>query len=485
MAIVHARLSNRGLLTATPVRLALAAFIVTLLVLTSVTVRRRDGNPHDPTLNESACSVPPFELVGAEGLVDPGAFRRMAVSADLFHGIVPQHIALRIGYYAVIAWGAVAVMWAIYLWVIWRTRSRPVGLRAVVCGAVALSVLAVTVPPIYSTDSFGYAIYGRIAADYGANPYTTSPASTASADPLMPYVYWRDIASPYGPVWTLISQGAVHAPGSPLEVAVRFKLIALAATLANGWLIYTLVKRRWPDNAGWAYLAFSWNPLVLVEGIVAAHNDAVMLTVVLLAAHLMVRARGELSMVALTVAGLVKVTIVPIAAISALRLLARTRPARRPAVAGRLMLSSAGVTLCAIAPFWCGADLLGGLLSQPENGVNNPIPLVLAGLASNLPARAQVLGTPMALVGLAVMLFAARELRSLRHLTADVTEGSVFAELAHWATSLSMLLLVFPRVYTWYFLVPLGLAVAAGPAHRGALKIVLSLSLLSYVTYFR
>jgi len=472
-------------MTTPSIRVALATLLVTLLILTSVTVRRRDGDPYDPTLSESAWNIAPFQVVGAEGLIDPGAFRRMAVSADLFHGIVPQHVALRIGYYAMIAWGSVALLWVIYLWVIWRARTRPVGLRTVVGGAVALSLLALTIPPIFSTDSFGYAIYGRIAADYGANPYTTSPASTAVGDPLMPYVYWRDLASPYGPIWTLISKGLVLDPATPVEVAMRFKLLALTATLLNGWLIYALVRRQWPDQASWAYLAFAWNPLVLVEGIVAAHNDAVMLTVVLLAAHLVVRTRGELSIVALTVAGLVKVTIAPVAGIAALRLLVRTPLANRSAVAGRLIVSSAVVTLCAVAPFWCGAKLLGGLLSQPENGVNNPISIAFAGIASNLPARAHVLGTPMALVAIALVLLAAWEVRCLRRLDMDIGERSIYGELAHWATSLSMLLLVFPRVYTWYFLVPLGLAIAAGPAHRGAFNVTLSLALLSYVTYFQ
>ena len=485
MALAYPGPRRRLPVTVTPVRVALAALVVTLLFLTSVTVRRQDGDPHHPTLTESAWNIPPFRFVGADGLIDVGAFRRMAVSADLFHGIVPQHVALRIGYYAIIAWGSVAILWAIYIWVIWRTRARPVGLRGVVVGSVALGLLAVTIPPIYSTDSFGYAIYGRMAADYGTNPYTASPASTAGGDPLMPYVFWRDIASPYGPVWTLISKGLVLSPASPLELAVRFKLLALAATLLNGWLIYALVRRRWPAQAGWAYLAYSWSPLVLVEGIVAAHNDAVLLTAVLLAAHLFVRARGELSIVALTVAGLLKVTILPIAGVSALRLLARTSRARRPVVAGRLIVSSAVVTLLAVAPFWCGADLLGGLLSQPENVVNNPISIVLAGAASNLPAWAHVLGEPKALVALAVALAAAREIRCLRRIDGDTGEVSIYGELAHWATSLSMLLLVFPRVYTWYFLVPLGLAIAAGPAHRGAFKVVLSLAILSYVTYFR
>lgn len=485
MAMPYPRTSRRALVAAPPVRVALAGLLVTLLVLTSVTVRRRDGNPHDPTLSESGWNVVPFRVAGADGLIDPGAFRRMAVSADLFHGIAPQHVALRIGYYAIIAWGSVALLWAIYLWVIWRTRARPVGPRLVACGAVALSLLALTIPPVFSTDSFGYAIYGRIAADYGANPYTASPATTAFGDPLMPYVYWRDLASPYGPIWTLISKSLVLAPASPVEVAVRFKLLALAATLLNGWLVYALVRRRWPDGAGWAYLAFSWNPLVLVEGVVAAHNDAVMLTVVLLAAHLVVRTRGEVSTVALTVAGLIKLTIAPIAGIAALRLLVRTPLMGRTAVAGRLVVTSAAVSLCAVAPFWCGADLLGGLMSQPENGVNNPLSIAFADFASTLPAGADVVGTPMALVALALALLAAWEVRCLRRLDTDLDERSVYGELAHWATSLSMLLLAFPRVYTWYFLVPLGLAIAAGPAHRGAFKVVLSLALLSYVTYFR
>jgi alpha-1,6-mannosyltransferase len=468
------------------VQIAFVALSAMLLALAFVTVRHRDGSARAPGLSRSAWEVPFFEALGlgSDGAINADAFRRMAVSARLFHGLPPEQLALRIGYYAIVAWGAVIALWAIYLWLIWSTRSRRVDPRFVAVGAVALSVLAFVIPPVFSTDSFSYAMFGRLDAAYGVNPYTTTPAAVAPHDPLLPYVYWRHIPSPYGPLWTWLSSGAVSDTSSPLVLVLRFKLISLLATLLNGWLIYRFVRRRWPDEAGWAYLAFAWNPLVLVEGVVAAHNDAVLLTGVLIAAHLLARARAELSITALFVASLIKYTVAPVAGIAALRLLIRTPAAHRPRLVARLAVGTAAIVMVAMPPYWSGGDVLAAPLSQPENGLNNPLSLGLSRGLTALPAGDGPLGRPTLLVVSAGLLFLIWEVAKLRQAWRDRSSWTVEAELAHWAATFTALILVFPRIYTWYFLVPLGLALAAGSAHRRTFAAILGLSLLSYVTYF-
>ncbi|MDP9472019.1 MAG: hypothetical protein M3Q71_15365, partial [Chloroflexota bacterium] len=436
-------------------------------------------------MQRSAWNVPPLRALPGDTVVDVDAFRRMALNARLFHDAVPRFIALRIGYYALLAWSCVTLLWVIYLWTVWRVRNRRISTRVVACGGVALAVLAFSVPPVFSTDSFSYAMFGRLAAVYDANPYQTTPASTAPADPLMTYVYWRDIPSPYGPLWTLLSQfTAADKHATPLELALRFKLIGLCATLLNGWLIYRLVRYRWPDRAAWAYLAFAWNPLVLVEGIVAAHNDALILTVVLIGAHLLYRARSELAIAALTVSGLIKYSTVPIAGIAALRLLLRTPlPHRLPTVA-RLAATSSVLVVAAFVPFWAGAASLSGTLSQPGQGVNNAVLLSVAWGTSVLTDGAVRIEGGTALTLLAGLLFGAWQITTLWRQRARTRSWTVYDELADWSATLAVLLLVFPRVYTWYFLVPLGLALAAGPKHRTAFARVLVLSMLSYSSYF-
>ena len=479
-ARLGARPHHRALLVALSLSLSL------LLLLAFLTVRHRDGSTRAPGLERSAWEVPLLDTVGLEfgGPANAESFRRMAVSVRLFHGTLPDQLALRVGYYAMVAWGVLFLLWVVYLWMVWRTRSSRVDPRFVALGAVMLSGIAFLIPPVFSTDSFSYAMFGRLADVYGANPYSTTPAETAPGDPLMSYLFWRDIPSPYGPLWTLLSQGAVSETASPLLLILRFKLISYVATLVNGWLIYRLVRRRWPDYAGWALLAFSWNPLVLVEGIVAAHNDVVLLTAALLAAHLLAHARAELSILALMLGSLIKYTIAPVMGIAALRLLIRTPPGQRSAAMTRLAASSIAIVVIAMAPYWSGADVLAGPLKQPDNGINNPLSLGLARGLESLPAGVGPVGMSTLLVLTAGSVFLVWEAWRLRRSHAAVETWTVEGELASWATSLTALLLVFPRVYTWYFLVPLGLVLVAGPAFRRQFGIILGLSLLSYVTYF-
>jgi hypothetical protein len=61
---------------------------------------------------------------------------------------------------------------------------------------------------------------------------------------------------------------------------------------------------------------------------------------------------------------------------------------------------------------------------------------------------------------------------------------SVHDELASWSLTIIVFLLVWPRVHTWYFLVPLGLAIAAGPRHRRLFWTATALSITSYGSYF-
>ncbi|MDP9368680.1 MAG: hypothetical protein M3Q03_10465, partial [Chloroflexota bacterium] len=117
-------------------------------------------------------------------------------------------------------------------------------------------------------------------------------------------------------------------------------------------------------------------------------------------------------------------------------------------------------------------------------GVNNALLLSVAWGASAVTNGFVRIEGGTALTLLAGLLFGAWQIASLWRQRARAGSWAVHDELADWSATLAMLLLVFPRVYTWYFVVPLGLALAAGPKHRGAFARVLLLSMLSYSSYF-
>lgn len=426
-----------------------------------------------------------WALVGVRrsDVVNP-TLQEMARNAALYHHLVPALVALPIELFAVLSWACVALLWVGYLWLVWRLRDRVVSPRLVASGAIGLSVLALLVPPLFTTDIFSYAMFGRLAGVYNLNPYLAS-ALAAARDPLLPYLYWRSIPTPYGPLWTLLSWlMARGAHATPLELVLRFKLLALAAVLVDGWLIYRIVACCWPARAGWAYLAFAWNPLVLVEGVILGHNDVVILAL-LLASALLLQRRPTAAALGLVASALIKYSTLPLVGVTLARYRQHASWSHRLRALVPAALAGLALVVACYLPFWVG---LRGLLStaeEPGRGINNPLLASLGLLASRLVSSR--LASPLALSGVGALLFAGWQLWDLhahRPRAASATEP-LSDDLAAWSRSLTMFLLCWPRIHTWYFLPPLGLALAAGLRHRRLFGQVLVAALLSYVSYLR
>lgn len=445
-----------------PVRFELAAAGVILSLLTVLAV-----------ITVRASSVGSRQLASAQ----------MARDAKLFHQVTPAVVHVHAHSFALVSWTVLILLWAVYLATIWRLRARPVSLRIVAWAAVAFCVVALVVPPVYSSDIFSYAMFGRLSVIYDANPYVVTPLERAAADPLMTYVAWGDITSPYGPVWAMIS--AVVALGhhaTPIALVLRFKLLSLAATLFNGWLIYQIVKKRSPGWAPWAYLAFAWNPLVIVDGVINGHNDMVILAFVLSGAWLLQR-RPSLSMAFLVLSALIKYSTVPMLGASVMRYIRRSW--RRPASWTRILPAAAIVALISVAafhPFWHGPGTLLSTVREPGRGANNPLNQLATWGAGELFAEHVHIPASVVSLALAVVAFGGWQLGQMLWEERRVAVWTMDDELGSWAQSVLVFLLVWPRVHTWYWLLPLGLALAAGPRYRRLTTVVLVTSMLGYLS---
>ncbi|HUY77494.1 MAG TPA: hypothetical protein VMV29_12035 [Ktedonobacterales bacterium] len=164
----------------------------------------------------------------------------------------------------------------------------------VVLGVTALLGLTlVCSPALPSDDIFSYILYGRISAVHHANPLITTPAAF-TGDPFLPLVFWRNTRSVYGPAWLLLSGGlsllAQALGGSLVVYVVLFKLLGLLAHLANALLIWRILGRLAPRRQLSGTLFYAWNPLCLLEFCASGHNDAVMLTLLLLGVYGLLRA---------------------------------------------------------------------------------------------------------------------------------------------------------------------------------------------------
>lgn len=143
---------------------------------------------------------------------------------------------------------------------------QPLALRAL----AVLLVLFTVAPPLLSQDVFSYISYARLSVLHGLNPYTHAPAAFPS-DAAFTYVGWRDAASAYGPLFTLLSY-----PLAYLGVAAAlwsFKLLAAAAFVATLGFVRASARRLNLDPLR-AVLVVGLNPLALVHVVGGAHNDA-------------------------------------------------------------------------------------------------------------------------------------------------------------------------------------------------------------------
>ena len=192
------------------------------------------------------------------------------------------------------------VLFACYLAVLACAGEIPA--RLVIAAIVALHVVFLLAPPLFSADVFGYIDYARLGAIHGLDPYTHG-ALSAPGDDAARFVRWHNIPSPYGPVFTLASYALAH-----LSVAVTlwvYKAIAAIAGLGCVALVWRLAARTGQQQRRAAMLV-GLNPLFVAYGVGGAHNDLLVQLLVLGAIACVLRERDGAAGIQIALAALTK-----------------------------------------------------------------------------------------------------------------------------------------------------------------------------------
>jgi alpha-1,6-mannosyltransferase len=133
------------------------------------------------------------------------------------------------------------------------------------------------VAPIFSRDVYSYAAQGEMMS-HGINPYSYGPAVLGvnnwvnPVDPL-----WQNIASPYGPLFVGAAGAIVSITGHhELAAVVGMRLLALLGVVLVAVFLPRLA-RSYGYDASTAFTIAVLNPLVILHLIGGAHNDALML----------------------------------------------------------------------------------------------------------------------------------------------------------------------------------------------------------------
>jgi len=183
--------------------------------------------------------------------------------------------------------GAIVVMFLAYVWVLRCSPRVPVGW--VVTAILLVHAIFLISPPLALTDMFNYINYGRMEVVHHLNPYTTIPVLEPHSDPSYALSNWHELLSPYGPLFTLLTFAVV-----PLGVAASFwtlKGILVAASLAIILLVWKCAKLLGREPVG-AIVLVGLNPIVLVWGLGAGHNDFLMILCIMVGFYLLLLSRA-------------------------------------------------------------------------------------------------------------------------------------------------------------------------------------------------
>jgi hypothetical protein len=284
-----------------------------------------------------------------------------------------------------------AGMWvALLLYAIVLVRAGDISRRTAAWTVVGLHVLFMLAPPLLSQDVFSYIAYARLGVEHGLSPYTHSPLDIPG-DAVFGFAGSKDAVSVYGPAFTLLTY-----PLSGLGVAGAFwvlKVVAGAASLGVVGLVWRCAERLGRDPVP-AALFVGLSPLVLVHVVSAAHNEALVMLLVMAGVYAFVRGRPRAAGAWPTLAAGLKAS----AGLVVPYLVLGSRPRVRAALFG---VFAAGAALVAIglAGFGTGVlDSLGLLSSNQGRSSRLSFPYLVAELVGNRSAVRALFGLAFAVV---------------------------------------------------------------------------------------
>ena len=167
--------------------------------------------------------------------------------------------------------------------------------------------------PVTANDLFRYVLRGRVWAVYGESPML-SPPSHFPNDPFILFAgEFGDWVSGYGPLWEILTQiplrlGATDVVSGAIGLKFLVLLFYLLSVVVLGWLAWpaheTPGRKSWIPLTG--LIIFTWNPLVLMEGVGNGHNDMVLLALMIIGVVLWERKLWWAAATAFSLAALTK-----------------------------------------------------------------------------------------------------------------------------------------------------------------------------------
>lgn len=253
------------------------------------------------------------------------------------------------------------LLFALYFWAL-KQPLKNISPVMIMFWTTVFTTLLLLLFPFACQDVYYYAATGQLQSQYQMNPYIISAHQIPDwrTDPLLSNTRWGFLVHVYGPLWAKVSHGLVTLSGNNLWPAViLFKVFAGLVHLINLFLV-GIVARRLGTSPTWSMVAYGWNPLLLFELPGHAHNDALLLSFIILAVYFLTFAGGVLAIPSLILAAAIKYTSLLLIPIFVLWLILQRQ--FKSLLASGLM--SLVILLIVWTTYWEGLITLDGLVRQ-------------------------------------------------------------------------------------------------------------------------
>lgn len=183
------------------------------------------------------------------------------------------------------------LLFCFYALFIKRAKDREIS-RKELWGVIILTSIILTFSyNAFSYDLFNYVFDAKIVTFYHQNPYLQK-ALDYRGDPMLGFMHWTHRTYPYGPVWLALTIPLSYLGMKIFLVTlILFKLLAAVCFVGTTYYIGKILQKISPENELSGIVLFALNPLVIIESLVSAHIDIVMMFFVVFSFYLFIHKR--------------------------------------------------------------------------------------------------------------------------------------------------------------------------------------------------
>ena len=173
-----------------------------------------------------------------------------------------------------------------YLMILRRVHEKKIDKQTIWFLTITTTLILTFSYNAFSYDLFNYMFDAKIVTYYNQNPYVHK-ALDFPGDPMLSFMHWTHRLYPYGPTWLGLTV--------PLSIGIKFflptfflfKILMSLSFLGTVFFIGKILQKLSSKDELFGVAFFALNPLVIVESLVSAHNDIVMMFFAIWALYLL------------------------------------------------------------------------------------------------------------------------------------------------------------------------------------------------------